>query len=497
MPDMVEPMARTSTSDPFRVVEEIIYLLDGARTQEGIKPALFYQSIEDLHVRAQPCIEALTQEYTHENGRLQRAHERRIWNAMVEFWRHLGAAYEDCFWQYQPGEGGAKGPMDTIPVIASRAIRALGAELKWTMMAYGPTDPTLWGRMGALYVIAEQLNYSREPCLIDTHRDAQSSIHDEYLRVLMFSMSAVDTLTPQKIELVDRLSTSFVNAFFMETQPGKGCHYYVDLGAARPPARLVDRLLSPAPNPRYYGPGQAGAQAEKLIEMIEIRNEVPVDLGLGKDYEPAPVIDALRHLARQWASIPPARGEERQYASARLRIIHDFDTVLKAALALGRNPEIEAATETWTVQNSSANGFGAVLPESPQDWLRVGTLIAARPEGGASWGVGLIRRITMNPNGQRYVGIQMMSRSTTPVQLFAADVSGDPDAGGEVALMLPSNDEESAQRREVGLLLRPGSFFSHRPVRMEFHQRNYALMPKQVVEAGRDFEMVRFRVIQR
>ena len=103
----------------------------------------------------------------------------------------------------------------------------------------------------------------------------------------------------------------------------------------------------------------------------------------------------------------------------------------------------------------------------------------------------------MNPNRQRYVGIQMMSRSTTPVQLFPADATAQSDAGGEVALLLPSNREDTAGRSEIDLLLRPGSFFSHRPVRMEFHQRDYALMPKQVVEAGRDFEMVRFSLIHR
>ncbi|MSQ58378.1 MAG: hypothetical protein EXR36_01665 [Betaproteobacteria bacterium] len=228
-------MARANTNDPFRSVEEVIYMLDAARTQAGIKPTVLYRSIGDLEAKAQPCIEAITLEYAREGGRLQRAHERRIWNAVAEFWRHLGAAYEDCFWQFQSGEGDSDGLKEAIPVIVSRAIRAMGAELKWTKMAYGPADPTLWGRMGALYVIAEQMKCSREPCLIFAQSDEESSIHDEYLRVLMFSMDAVDTLTPQEIELVHRLSASFVHAFLMQTQPGKGCHYYVDLSAARPP----------------------------------------------------------------------------------------------------------------------------------------------------------------------------------------------------------------------------------------------------------------------
>ncbi len=494
---IVEPANRPTVHDPFRALEEIIYLLDGSRNQEGMKPLARFQSIEALDLRAQPIVESLTREYTQEVERLQRVHEKRIWNAVIEFWRHLGAVYEDCFWQYQAGERGVAALKPVIPAIMSRAIRALGAELKWSMMAYDPPDPTLWGRIGALYVIAEQSSTEDEPCFIYAHASAESSIRQEYLRVLMFTMAAVDTLTPLRVDLADRLTASFVNAFMMQTQPGKGCHYYVDLSAARPPARLVDRLLSPAPNPRFYGPGKAGVQAEKLIQLILSRGEVPSDLELSPDFSVESVLEALRHLARQWASIPPARGEERESLTTRLHLVHDFDTVLKAASTVGRNPTLERDTETWTVRDASDTGFGAVLPESSQDWVRVGTLVATRLEGTVSWGVGVIRRISTNSQRQRLVGIQMVSRGATAVQLFPADAGRRNDEDGEVALMLPSSGEESASKGELNLLLRTGSFFSHRPVRMQFHEHGFQLMPKQLVEAGRDFEMVRFKVLGR
>lgn len=483
-------------SDPFRALEEIIYLLDGGRNQDGLKPLDRFKAVEGLDARAHGVIETLTQQYTAESGPLQRLQEERIWNAVVEYWRHLGAAYEDCFWQYQAGERGAGALKPHIATIVSRAIRSLGAELKWTMMAYAPADPTLWGRMGALYVIAEQGGFEDEPCLIYESSSAESAVRLEYLRVLMFAMAAVDTLTPLRVDVADRLTAGFVTAFKMQTQPGKGCHYYVDLSAAKPPARLVERLLSPAPNPRYYGPGQAGAQSEKLIQLLQSRNEVPADLELGLNHKVELVVDVLRHLARQWASIPPARNEERAPTSARVHLVHDFDTVLKAACGVGRNPALERDMESWTMHDASDGGFSAVLPTNPQDWVRVGTLIATRMEGTVSWGVGVVRRISTTAIRQRLVGIQMMSRGATPVQLFTSDA----DVGtteGEVALLLPSSGESSASRGEVTLLLRTGSFYSHRPTRMEIHQHAYQLMPKQLMEAGRDFEMVRFRVLTR
>lgn len=494
---IAEPAIATLGQDPFRTLEEIIYLLDGGRSQEGLKPLARYQAVEALEVRAQGLVHGLTKEYVAESGPLRRSHEERIWNAVVEYWRHLGAAYEDSFWHYQAGERGAAALRSYIPIIMGRAIRALGAELKWSMMAYGPADPTLWGRIGALYVIAEQGRFQDEPCLLYESAQSETSVRQEYLRVLMFTMAAVDTLTPMRVDLADRLTANFVSAFMMQAQPGKGCHYYVDLSAAKPPARLVDRLLSPAPNPRYYGPGKAGAQAEKLIELIQARHEIPAELELDEDFGVEMVVEVLRHLARQWASIPPARNEEREPTTARLHLVHDFDSVLKSAQSLGRSPALEREIETWTMRDVSEGGVAAVLPIGAYEWARVGTLIATRTEGKVSWGVGVIRRMTTNGERQRVVGIQMLSKGASAVELFPADTQSVEQAQGEPALMLPSSGEASAGRGEVILLLRTGSFFSHRPVLMVIHGRGYQLMPKQVMEAGRDYEMVRFKVLVR
>lgn len=493
---LAERPAHVPVPDPIAQVEEVICLLDGARSQEGINPVARYESIEALERRAHDAVEGLTREYTGETEHLARTQEQRIWTTVMEYWRHLGAAYEDCFWQYQSGERGAGALKHRVPVIVCRALRALSAELKWSVMAYGPSDPTLWGRMGALYVIAEQARLEDEPCLVEEAGD-ETSIRQEYLRALMFAMAGVDTLTPLRIDVADRLTATFVSAFLMQTQPGKGCHYYIDLSAARAPARLVDRVQSPAPNPRFYGPGKAGAQAEKLAQLVLSRGSVPDDLRLPAHFDAELVVEALRHLARQWAALPPARGDERQVTTARLHLVHSFDTVAQAARALGRDATLDRHIETWTVRDASDSGFGAVLPETQHDWLRIGTLVATRLEGTLSWGVGVLRRINTTPQRQRLVGIQMLSRGCAPVELVAAEGDIGPESEGELALMLPSSSADSAGKDEIRLLLRSGSFFSHRPVRMVFHDRAYPLMPKQVLEAGRDFELVRFRVAGR
>lgn len=494
---LAEPTANDRPADALSRVEEAIYLLDGARSQEGIKPLARLESVEALALRVRDAVEALTREYTDEDLRLPRNQEERIWSAVVEYWRHVGATYEDCFWQYQSGERGAAALKSRLPLIVCRALRALAAELKWSMMTYGPSDPTLWGRMGALYVIAEQARLEDEACVLEPLTGEETSIRHEYLRALMFAMAGVDTLTPLRMDLAERLTSTFVSAFLMQTQPGKGCHYYIDLSAARAPARLVDRAQSPAPNPRFYGPGKAGTQAEKLLEMVVSRGTVPDDLGVPAHFVRDTVVEVLRHLARQWAALPPARGDERQATTARLHLVHGFDSVTQVARGLGRNAALDRQMETWSVRDVSDSGFGAILPEAQQDWLRIGTLVAARVEGTVSWGVGVVRRINSTPQRQRLVGIQMLSRGATPVELFAAEADIGAEDIGEMALMLPSSSAHSAGSDEVRLLLRAGSFFAHRPLRMLVHERSYPLLPKQVLEVGRDFELVRFRVAAR
>ena len=83
---------------------------------------------------------------------------------MVEFWRQLGAAYEFSLAQTLPGCRGSGALKPLSASIASRAIRALTLEVKWGFMRYGSLDPTLWGRLAALYAQAGGGRVCAEGC---------------------------------------------------------------------------------------------------------------------------------------------------------------------------------------------------------------------------------------------------------------------------------------------------------------------------------------------
>src|SRR5689334_19291403 len=493
-----ELLAELPIADPFKTLQELAHWIEAARDGGDLKPQRIFEIIEQLDSVGRPHARKLSQEYLAAGNRLQRFQEQRIYTSVVEFWRQLGTSYEFCIAQSHPNVSGSSAIKQHVPMITVRAIRALTLELKWGLMRYAPVDPTLWGRLSALYMQAEKGGFSTKPCMAYPGVGTATSVEREYLTVLMLGMSATDSLLPRKLEVAERIVSSFSHYFVLQKQLAKGCHYHVDLAVARPPARLMARVGS-VPTVRYFGPGSACDVAEKVIGEITDRGAVPSDLNLGGNYEASLVIEVLRHLARYWAPVPPSRSEERRRSFARINIVHDFDEIIQIIAGGPKDMtdlSFDQHIETWTVENESENGYGAVIPPSKADWLKVGTLLGIKLEDGNAWGVGIVRRLSNDPTQQqRYVGIQTLAKGGARVKLFA--VSGNKVETGEDAVLLPSSAAESSGSGELSLLMRMGTFSQRQNFKMRAYERDYLLVPKQLVEGGQDFDMAKFRVMQR
>jgi len=491
-----EFLAELPTQDTYKYLEELAFWLDATRTADGLKPQRSYEIIDQLDQAAKVHQRKLAQEYLAAGVRLQRFQEQRIWTTVVEFWRQLGAAYEFCLAQTLPGVSGSGAIKPLSATIAARAIRALTLELKWGFMRYGPVDPTLWGRLAALYTQAEAGGFALKQCTVYPGPFGESTVRREYLRALLLAMSATDSLLPRKLEVAERLVAHFSELFVLQGQPTPGCHYYVDLQAAKPPARMVARVTATG-SIRYFGPGAAADAVEKLARSVSESGAIPSDINLGGNYEPSLVTDVLRHLARYWSATPPSRKQERRHTLARIHVVHAFDDVVSIISGESKDLDFLQNIETWTVENESGNGFGAVIPQATSDWLRVGTLLGIKLEDGNAWGVGIVRRLTNDANQQRYVGIQTLAKGGARVKLFPMGAKGASDGKGDDAVLLPSSAADSSGTGELSLLMRMGTFSPRQSIQMRAYERDYLLVPKQLLEGGEDFDMAKFRVLQR
>ena len=490
-----EFLAELPAQDPYKALEELAFWLDATRTAEDLKPLRVFEIVDTLDNAGKLHQRKLSQEYVSAGVRLQKFQETRIWSTVVEFWRQLGAAYEFCLAQTMPGVSGAGALKPHMPTIAARASRALALELKWALMRYGPVDPTLWGRLGALYSQAEERGYALNPVDVYPGPHGDSTVQREYLKALMLSMSATDSLLPRLLEVAERLVAHFSDRFVMQRQPGKGCQGMVDLLSAKPPVRLVAQV-TPTPSLRYFGPGTAGAVVDEIVDKIAQSGAIPSTINLGGNYEPALVIAVLRHLALQWSAEPPSRQQARRRSVARIHVVHDFDDVVSIIAGESKDLDFQQNMETWMVENESEGGYGALIPDSVTDWLRVGTLLGIKLADGNAWGVGIVRRLANGRNNQRYVGIQTLAKGGARVKLFGSG----PKAGaelGEDAVLLPSSSADSMGSGELSLLMRLGTFSPKQSLQMRAYEREYLLVPKQLVEGGQDFDMAKFRVLSR
>jgi hypothetical protein len=136
------------------------------------------------------------------------------------------------------------------------------------------------------------------------------------------------------------------------------------------------------------------------------------------------------------------------------------------------------------VENVSAGGFGAIVPQVKSDWLRVGALLALQPDGGTNWIIGAIRRVSRTSANEARVGIETLSRAPRVAKFRVRGL------GEETGLLLPSAVLGSG---EVSIALRAGVYPPGTNVEATFEGREHVYLPQGAPERAEDYELVRFR----
>jgi cyclic-di-GMP-binding protein len=483
----VEFLSRLPQDDPFRLLEEITFWLKALREAYGILPARALEAVDLFDVAAYPHRSKLVEYFIALGGRHENYQAQRAWNTSFQFAHELGGAYRLLLEQYRKRVTGFEHLKTMLPMIAARAMRALASELKWNMFRRGQFDEAPWAAAGEIYTYAEDGGFVTQGLTLYAGEQTDSNVRREYLRALMLSISSADSLPPEKVQLAESFIRHYTDFFALERLPRRGCHYCVDLKAARGPMRPVGRIAS-NPTVRYFGPDRAIETVASMMERVRVRDAAPVELELGGHFDAPTVLDVLEHLGRYWAVTPPTRACERKPVLMRIDVVHDFDSIMSMVSGDSQDLDFSAAMETWTLENESEGGFGAVVPEGTSEWLQIGSLLGIRLDEGASWGVGVVRRLSCLESRGLFVGIQTLSKGAVRV-----DVSATSEAPND-ALLLLSDSEDSAQTPELALMLPTGTFDAAKKFAVHTFGRTYPMVPEQVFEKGAGYECARFRL---
>jgi hypothetical protein len=477
-----------SSMDPHKALGEISDWIESVSVAEGFKADDRANLILLLDEAGQPHARKLAREYLN-NSRIPKQRESKLWSSHFEFLTHLSDAYVKCIDFSIDGVKGSDALKSLLPVLGVRALRALGAQLKLLQMRYRPVHGDLWFAVGRIYRHLRSKKLHQKMVFVYPSGAQESCVEHEFIKVMMFAASSPDSMVPVEIELEERIIAHFVQHFSLTETPQPDTTYWIDLDEADPPLRLAQppELTGTLV---FFSAGSAIRGVEDLSRLIANKNIVPSDLNLDGIYRPDQVTEVLDHLAMYWAKNPPVRRHERHRVKNRLSVVHGY-TGLAACLARHGSPadldfSDENTLESWVVQNVSAGGFGATAPQVAGDWLRIGSVLGLRPDGGANWLVGMVRRLSRDADDRGNVGIQTIAKSAFPVDLRTG---GSGAAIGAGILLVDPTDKAG----EVRMLLQVDRFDDRRSIEMVRDGASHLLIPVGIIEQGDDYELVRYR----
>ncbi len=473
-------------ADEVKALDEIMHWIESVAAIEGFKPDARIQLLFTLDDAAQARVRKLSKDYF-TTGRPSRYQENRLWTALHGFWRQAGHAYArqiDLFVQNAKGIDAAKA---LLPLLIVRALRSFAQHIKWMHMRYGPIEAGSWGVFNSVYAVAEIRQLAQSKVTVYAGAAGESTPQLEFLKGAMFSVSAPDGMLPLEVELAERLIGILAPRFVLANAPGPGVAFSMDLAQALPPVRL-SRAPQPGPALRCFGPGAALPEVHDLAEKILVGGKIPPEVNLGGSYEPHLALEVMRHLHLYWSPEAPERKTQRHAVKSRLSVTHGYEGVC-GVLGGGDTLDFDNQnSESWIVENVSAGGFGAVVPQLKGDWLRVGTLLALQPEGGTNWVLGLVRRVNKLAGQQARAGIQTLSKSP----LLSRFAVGGVKTVSEQGLLLKIDGAA-----EVQIVLKSGAFTPGQNLELAQGERVHVYLPQAVAERGEDYEIARYRELVR
>lgn len=478
-----------STPDSVQLLAEYGAGLDAVHSQPELRLALQIEMVDHADRGARELLEELEARYFASGGNTESAEQSRVWGPVSLYCAQLEAAYMHLARQFQTYSQGWAEVGDKIPMVVARAMRATSMRLKWQLMRYLPVEKDIWQTLSQLWAFVEDKGMGQARVVV---YEDKSTLPREFLKPMMLAVSAADSLPALEVDIAYRVIDHLSDRFELQRHPAKACNFFVDIDRWTAPERYtpVSMVRSGA---RFFGAGRVMGQIDELVTRLAGGDIVPGEMNLHGISDMGAVIHVLEHLGRHWWGRRPERRAERRRSLSQIGVVHGFDEIMTCLSSDEIVEQMRPPAETWSVENESDNGYGAVLPMSHGEWLHVGKVLAVKASDTRIWAVGIVRRLAAQEGGQRNVGIELLARGARLVTLHQRT-----DAQKTwKALLLPSHSGGNASLGEVSLLLPAGSFLPDSSLEMEVYSTSYILEPRLLLEHGNEFEMARYRIVQR
>lgn len=371
------------------------------------------------------------------SDKLKEFDRRQLWQAQVDFWEHVSAAYRVCLEEIAEGAkpGEAAHPERTLLLV--RALRALASEGKILLLRYLPVRPRIWQDLAQFYGRAEQ-DHAVE--LVKAYADdvLHTNSRQEFLRLPMLVAAHPESERMLEIELSARIISRLAGGFALRAQRDAECNFHFDL--AKPSGPVHSAADSPAtPTMRHFGAAQARVVIQETLDRYAANPHEP-EKRFGNDYSIEEKLVALRRLALFWGDSPPRQRWPRVKIEAKIKVAHGFTSASElvtriefsgmAEMSADQRVQVKqqtgiavqaeestAAITEWMERDGSTWGVGVDIPRQDEAWARIGSLCTFQAAGQKAWWLGAIRRMQRDAHEHVNAGIEILSKKPLSVYL--------------------------------------------------------------------------------
>jgi cyclic-di-GMP-binding protein len=475
------------------VLGELAAHLDGLRADDRIRPVLAYEAVDMVDRSARTLYRKAAHEYVLGQRKLTKFQDEQLWSAVGAYLNELCQGYRYCLAKFEVGAEGSGELAGLLPLMTARAVRLCAARLKWSYLRYRPPEPRQWEEIDGLYLLAEAADYSRASVSLYRGAASETSVEQEFLKALMLAAASPASLTPEQVEVAERVVARIERGLTLAAEPGVLHHHFIDLRSDAGPRRLatVKRVSETS---RTFGAPRGIGQLQALDKALEDERLTPRELALSPEFDVEIIQATLRHLIRHWGPPLPVRRHERQRQSAVVTVVHGFDEVTASVGGLTVDYPFVSEQEQWRVENESRSGMQLAVASPHGRWVQVGSLIAFRKHDDATWITAVVRRVQRQDDDTRRVGVEIVAHGGAGVTILPLATPSRRDVGEGVLCALLSAGETASD--EV-LLLLPARMFSPAAAReMRAYDRRYRLVPVQLLESHEDYQIARYKVLR-
>ncbi len=467
--------------------------------------------------------------------RMSKSTERKLWDAIRIYYWNMTKAYHGFIMEYvaHPDDNPW---IDSLPLIASRAMRFFSQESKWHYFRYEPPEARTWKHIHNLYRFAEFQEFQRKPLKLYEPDKSVTCCEREYVQAMMLEKLNSGALYPRQLELADHWLRTWSDGLVLEqryddSRHGFFCAFNEDRGARR--IRNYER----DPMKRYWSTKSLTDALTQCKTAIQ-NGDSQARLKLGEDCKLPACLSLLDTVIAAWAQTGVPRSPRKHARVATKKIIEvtqgfpqihenikednalhagrrdvpiSYDemldvkmygfittrTITRRSQARHSEESKTAGTERWIMENESEQGFGAVIKEKNNDWLKPGKLVGLKVEKNSRWMLGVIRRMQKILPDQFYVGIEIVCRAPVSVELRELNKSAGQNTGSAASLPFISIylPKEETAANNATLIMQNVEYAKGRKLELTARTKSYRIIMGEAAEKQDDWARAAIEVL--